>query len=313
MSEETAPRAFRKSILRSRRPPFIKPLSLDLSYRIPPEMIDVILEQLDFDTPTLAVCCLVCKTWLACSRHRLCPKISLDQWNARDFFHLLDSPHSTLSRGIRHISIQYTADVSISHRSHPGKPTGCRRAADRNVNSIVHPDEILPRLVSFVSLTSLCFSWIEYGLGPLGSISLKRSFPYLTDLEFRACTFPSFHEFTDIICGLQSLRHITLSDVEWMEVEVMSQGEHKPPPHLRTLELYIARISHVLDWLMLDRTMLSIETVKFGSAFWEGEDHASIGLFLRRLGPRLQHLTLPGHLPEGVHSYLSPFYITYRS
>lgn len=82
----------------------------------------------------------------------------------------------------------------------------------------------------------------------------------------------------------------------------MSQKEHKPPPRLRTLELYIARISHVLDWLMLDRTMLSIETVKFGSAFWEGEDHASIGLFLRRLGPRLQHLTLPGHLSEGVHT-----------
>ncbi|KAF9457549.1 hypothetical protein BDZ94DRAFT_1272898 [Collybia nuda] len=128
-------------------------------------------------------------------------------------------------------------------------------------------------------------------------------FPCLTDLEFRACTFPSFREFTDIICALQPLRHLTLSDVEWLEIDLPPPKEHKPPPRLKTLELYIARISHVLNWLMFDRTMLSIETVRLGSVFWEKEDTTSIGLFLRRLGPRLQHLTLPGHISDVDLSY----------
>jgi hypothetical protein len=300
MSQRPAPKLSQKSILRPRQPRFIKPLSIDLSHRIPPELIEVIIQKLDFDIPTLAVCCLVSKAWLACSRHRLCPRVSLNHRNARDFFQLLDSPHSTISQGIRHISIEYTSSVAISHRSYHKKLKVAQPNTGRNSDPVFHFDEALPRLSTFGCLTSLCFSWVEHGLGLIGSTSLMRNFLHLTEIEFRACTFPSFTEFTDIICALQNLRRVVLSDVEWVEIYLETQSKHKLPPHLQIVELYIARISHVLDWLMLDGAMLSIETVKLGSVFWEDTDTASIARFLRRLGPKLQHLTLPWHLLEGV-------------
>ncbi|RDB30375.1 hypothetical protein Hypma_007203 [Hypsizygus marmoreus] len=285
----------RKSILRPRQPRTITPLSLDLTRRIPPEVIDIIIERLvRFDIPTLATCSLVCRAWLAASRHRLFTDISLGPHNAASFLRLLDSPHVTMTPGVRHISVQ-NESAAISHRRARSTARGERFQCD---------EALLRRLAKFPSLTSLCFSWL-HGLDRPAVAALVHGFPDLTDLELRACTFPSFSQFTEVICALQHLRRVTLADVSWSELQI-PEFKQRVPPGLQTLELYIAPIGHVCTWLAsYSHDLHFLETVRLCSAFWEDMDAISIAWMLRRLGPKIKHLSLPWHLPEIDLSHLT--------
>lgn len=291
----------RRSILRPRQPPPITPLSLDISRRIPPEVFDIIIERIArFDVPTLRVCSLVCKAWLPVSRYHLIPAISLGPKNVKSFLRLLNSPHSTISSGIHHVSIQSDSDA-ISHR----KSRESRiYPADINISTdgaTFSCDETLLRLLApFPLLTSLSFSWLRTGFTLPTTAALIHGFPGLTELEFRTCTFPSFDKFTSMICALQNLRRIVLADVTWVDLALPeSPTRQSLPPRLEALDLYLSPIGHICTWLAAHSDDLeNLCTIDMCSAFWEDIDAISIAWMLRRLGPKIKHLGLPWHLPE---------------
>lgn len=244
----------------------------------------------------------MCKAWLPTSRYHLIPAISLGPKNIKSFLRLLDSPHCTISRGIHHISIQNESDA-ISHR----KSRESRIfTTDLNVSSamgtLTCDEALLQRLCSFPSLTSLSFSWLRNGFTPATAETLICDFSRLTEIEFRTCTFPSFDQFTSMICALQNLRRITLADVTWMDMTLPdSLTRQGLPPQLQTLELYLSPIGHICTWFAAHSDDLEcLETVNMCSAFWEDMDSISIAWMLRRLGPKVKHLSLPWHLPEGM-------------
>ncbi|KAF8067770.1 hypothetical protein FPV67DRAFT_1669653 [Lyophyllum atratum] len=292
----------RRSILRPRQPRPITPLSLDISRRIPSEVFDIIIEKIArFDVPTLRVCSLVCKAWIPVSRYHLIPAVSLGPKNVKSFLRLLNSPHSTISRGIHHVSIQSESDA-ISHRKSRESrifPAGMDIGAG-GATTFSCDETLLRRLTPFPLLTSLSFSWLRNGFTPSTTTALIHGFPGLTDLEFRTCTFPSFDKFTSMICALQNLRRMVLADVTWIDLTLpdspMRQGL---PPQLQTLELYLSPIGHICTWLAAHSDDLeNLCTINMCSAFWEDIDSISIAWMLRRLGPKIKHLGLPWHLPE---------------
>ena len=297
-----------KSILRARQPASIRPLPNELSRRIPPEVIDLIIASIAcFDVHTLTVCSTVCKSWLVASRQRLFSAVSLNERNTKSFILLLDSPHATISWGIRHVSIhQYSSStascrgdvedkLAIVHDRCPGTVDLCGQA-------------LLHRLTKFRSLTSLRFSWLQGGFDPQATSTLMRGFPDLTDIEFRTCIFPSFAQFTDTVCALQNLRRLTLSDVTWTDQRLPGDNEppsqwnrQKLPRGLRTVEFYIAPIGHVMTWLGSYAAELGeLETVRLCSVFWEDADALAISWFLRRFAQKIKHLSLPWHLPQSA-------------
>ncbi|KAF5383137.1 hypothetical protein D9615_005034 [Tricholomella constricta] len=298
----------RRSILRPRQPPPITPLSLDICHRIPTEVFSIIIDRIArFDVPTLRVCSLVCKTWLAVSRSHLIPTLSLNAKNTKSFLRLLNSPHATISRGVHHVSVQGDSDA-ISHRK-------SRESRIYPVDMIINGgtltcDEslLLRSLAPFPSLTSLSFSWLRDGLSPPTSAALICGFPGLTDLEFRTCSFPSFTEFARTVCALQALRRLALADVTWDDLslpecdpasESASSSFKRPPAGLQTLELYLSPIGHLCTWLAgHSDALVQLETVRLCSAFWEDVDAVAIAWMLRRLGRKVRHLSLPWHLPE---------------
>lgn len=78
------------------------------------------------------------------------------------------------------------------------------------------------------------------------------------------------------------------------------------PNRLRTLELFITHSTYFLEWL-LSFDLRTLQNVKLGSAFWDGDDTASIGALLKQLGPSLKHLTMcsPSRLSEGMYQLAS--------
>lgn len=174
-------------------------------------------------------------------------------------------------------------------------------------------EALLHHLTKFRSLTSLRFSWLQSGLHPHATATISRGFPGLTDIEFRACTFPSFAQFTDTVCALRSLRRLALSDVTWADQRLPGDNEppsqwkrQRLPPGLRTVELYVAPIGHVMTWLGSYAADLGeLDTVRLCSVFWEDVDALAIAWFLRRFAQKIKHLSLPWHLPQGACVFLS--------
>ncbi|KAG6816434.1 hypothetical protein H0H87_006096 [Tephrocybe sp. NHM501043] len=292
----------RRSILRRRQPPPITPLSSHICRRMPQEVIEIIIERIaSFDVPTLRACSLVCKSWLPISRWHLIPAVSLGSKNIRSFLRLLDSPYSTISHSIHHVSIQ-SESKAISHRRaresriYPpdfdvttpgGRPFTC-------------DETLLRRLTLFPSLTSLSFSWLREGLALPTSTALTQGFAGLTKIEFRTCTFPSFEKYTHMICALQNLRMLALMDVTWDDLTLPESPTRQGlPPYLEVLELYLSPIGHICTWIAAhSHDLKHLKTVNMCSAFWEDIDSMAIAWMLRRLGPKIKHLSLPWHLPE---------------
>ena len=296
-----------KSILRARQPVSIRPLPNELSRRIPPEVIDLIIAGIAcFDVHTLAVCSTVSKSWLVASRQRLFSAISLNGRNTESFIRLLDSPCATISWGIRHVSIHHSSSTTSFHKEAEDELGVARSRCPGSVDPC--GQALLHRLTKFKSLTSLRFSWLQGGFDPQATATLIHGFPDLTDIEFRTCAFPSFVQFTETICALQNLRRLALSDVTWTDRRL--PGDNEPPSQwkrqtlprgLRTVELYIAPIGHMMTWLgTYAADLVELDTVRLCSVFWEDVDTRSIAWFLWRFAQKIRHLSLPWHLPQGA-------------
>lgn len=291
----------RKSILRTHRTHSlpVRPLSVDLSTRIAPEIVDVIIDYLHGDKQSLSACCLVCKAWLPTGRYHLRSRLSLHKSNAASFFQLIDAPKSTLGHHIRHLSIQQ--DNSALRNLSCDDDSDSYYGDSEKGCSEFRLDDVLPRMSGLPSISSLCLSWVMNGLGPAATSALLHGFPNLTELEFRSCAFPSLSEFAAMISAHQNLQRLALSDVEWFDLSPPS-NKQSLPPLLHILELYITRSSEFLSWLLAHRGSLKLDTVMLGSAFWDYEDAVAIGALLRSLGPTLRHLSLcsPSHLSQGA-------------
>ena len=77
--------------------------------RLPPELIDNVIDLLSDDNETLATCALVCKSWVPASRYHLASpfsEITLSPWG--DEQSMLSSPACTIASAVRHLQIERT-------------------------------------------------------------------------------------------------------------------------------------------------------------------------------------------------------------
>ena len=86
------------------------PSSLAKFQRLPPELVDHIIEFLEDDRPALKSCTIVSRAWLAPARRLLFKELSIVVWkDAGDVFtfvsRLTTSPVQGIGRHIRHLSL----------------------------------------------------------------------------------------------------------------------------------------------------------------------------------------------------------------
>ncbi|KAJ7304625.1 hypothetical protein DFH08DRAFT_1089183 [Mycena albidolilacea] len=152
---------------------------------IPPELFEVIVEQLSDSPKDLSVCNLVCREWLLLARNYT--TIHLSTQNISGVLDLLEFPTTTLFYSLRRLDIFAWYSEDTAHLP------------------------ILQMLPQFKRLPALVM-WCPF---PDGLPDL----PWLTELELSG-TFGSWASFVRFMSNLPALQTLVLDDVRWADVPV---------------------------------------------------------------------------------------------
>ncbi|KAG6831792.1 hypothetical protein H0H92_007469 [Tricholoma furcatifolium] len=170
-----------------------------MSFSLAPELIDAILSHLS-DTPTIAECALVCRSWVPSARYHLLPSpqvLRLYPIRIRKFLRLIDSPVSTLS-------FLFFSELRIS------VDQGWKLSQGEPEKTCTDAGDFLARNLPLPPIKSLFLSYIDWKrLPPSALSSLHTSYRSVKELEVRFIASITFPEFCGFITALESLEKLT--------------------------------------------------------------------------------------------------------
>ncbi|KAJ6612353.1 hypothetical protein B0H10DRAFT_2192487 [Mycena sp. CBHHK59/15] len=152
---------------------------------LPPEVIDLIIDNLHRDSSILRTCGLVSRDWLASSRHHLYSGVCLPRRNLNTFLNLIKSPYNTFLFRLRGLHV-----VGFLHAE------------------IV---QLWPLLPAFSYLRSLHIYGKLLSVDD-DSLEIKR-LPQLDTLSLSTAHFSSYHSFTRFLSQFPGLRTLKLENV----------------------------------------------------------------------------------------------------
>jgi hypothetical protein len=154
--------------------------------RLPPELIDAIIEQLHDDRAALATCALVCRSWVPASRHHLFSDVTIWPATLSNTFTLLSSPSCTIPSAVEHLTLSqhniFRSDVWEVVRK-LSRITGL--CISHVVMDVSPPPTLAPLLCNLeaLNLKDVYF----HGSGPFHSLS--HHCPHLRHLSFSGVRF----------------------------------------------------------------------------------------------------------------------------
>jgi hypothetical protein len=273
--------------------------SYTVSPRVPPELIEHIIDYLHDSPEDLRSCALVCKAWLAPSRFHLFYKISLRQTNILPSCRRLQraiqrSSHIALC--VRELSIDDTPFFSPG-TSFIGLP-----------EDSVELNTILPQV--FRSFTRLCklqlgpLSWDELMPDVKKSLQDILALPSLVHFDTWCVDFSSVESFLGLLHPqLKRLHsHIYVLDNTSSEAMDGDDGQEtvvkRQPCRVEYLGWSLRR-DGLIDWLLGSQSLIDISAVHTLCLREIGETtQHNVTRLLRTLGASLEHLTLWGALPN---------------
>jgi hypothetical protein len=159
--------------------------------RLPPEVIDRIIDYLHDSPADLRTSALVCKPWLASSRFHLFSSVSIDPWH---FYSFCCNLYAAIQQS-PHIALL----VRELHCSYEAKPTRALGAQDWPSKT----GTILPLLLR--SFTALCklrianVSWLSFAPDIRKSFRDILALPSLVHFEAVKVNFPKLEHFTSLL------------------------------------------------------------------------------------------------------------------
>lgn len=227
------------------------------------ELVDIIIDYLHEDKPSLGACGAVCKSWLPPSRYHLFSSVRLDN-SLGAFLDLLDSPTTSIPPHVRSLRIKYGS----------------------------HTSDAIPRLarhllaVRYLYLERICFSELstEARLACLSSELFKQ----VTSLNLDHVIFDSLDQLAELTCSYPFLEHLFLSRVNWEHTSPSITYKWSLPASLRVLELRHIPNQHTFINTLFDYRKHHIETVHL-SLIPKAAIHSTV-TFLRNIGVHLHHL-----------------------
>jgi hypothetical protein len=222
--------------------------------RIPPELCELIVEQLSDIPKDLLACSLVCREWFILARNHT--TIYLSAQNISGFLDLLELSTTTVFYNIRRLEV-------------------FAWGAEERVHLPIL--QMLPQFQRLYSLVLWCP--FPYGLPDL---------PRLTELELSG-TFGSYASFVHFMSNLPALQSLVLDDVRWADIPQLTLSF--PSLDLRTLSLDFGMQAPIEAIMLPIRTRsLTLGLWSHGSfpIVWLQR----VPTYLHRLGGHLRHLNL---------------------
>ncbi|KAG2018310.1 cytoplasmic protein [Coprinopsis cinerea AmutBmut pab1-1] len=264
--------------------------------RLPGELTETIIDQLQYDPRALGVCSLVCSQWMKRSRHHAFSTVQLRPWRARKFIELSASKTTTIPPYIHRVELN-DARVESDHND--------------TTTEAYFMDTLA--CLDLPTLRSLKISNVDWTtLPPPRHTEIRRQlskFQNLQHLEFDNVTFHDFREIANIIKLFPHLNHLStnVSFMKYREHAIASALPHPLPQTLRHIEVGSDdAIPVVLGWLAANTTPFQkyerdtnhIECLSIRNVRMDHLPH--IRNAIRRVGPHLHHLSLGlDHLPWG--------------
>ena len=153
--------------------------------RLPPELIDRIIDFLHDNKPTLAVCSLVCRNWVTTSRLHYINSLIIHPANVDRLVDLFRSPSCTIS-AVECLDIRGETDVGL--------------------NAFIAIEPWLSRLtIRRLILRNLQWTWSN----PL-SVAMSNWFERITHLQIEGMEFLDLTSFTRLIQSFHSLLTLKL-------------------------------------------------------------------------------------------------------
>jgi hypothetical protein len=225
--------------------------------KVPPELIDTIIDFCHSDPRTLARCALVAKAWLPSSRLHLFESTRLRYANFERFLALCRSAYCSF--------LPYIRDVTMLGRGW------------KLIRSSIASLDILEALDALHLL--------DIGYIPNGSAISRVALPSLKTLDISECHFEWLVDLTRFIASFPTIERLRVYNSRWRSSPV--QSLRSVPSTLHSVEIWTSKSQDVLDWLVHSAAMVKTFSTHIGPAGVLGTTN-----FLRYLGPSLENFEL---------------------
>jgi hypothetical protein len=229
--------------------------------RLPPELVDIIIDHLHNDKRSLAACSLVCKEWRSSARYHLFANLTLNPTKVRDPEFLMSAPK--VIPFIHHLHLDYRS------LGYPGSW-----------------NQAFPSLVGFDSIKSLALTFSSWSPLDLEARSaLVRQFPNIVRLQLNRLLANQFSEFADFVCNFDRLETLIADAPEWAIIDSPPTTLNLPR-NLHALALGSCEKDVVLEWLVSFNDAAAFRRIYLTTL--RGSAIQDLSKLLRAVGPCLE-------------------------
>ncbi|KDQ09601.1 hypothetical protein BOTBODRAFT_36854 [Botryobasidium botryosum FD-172 SS1] len=250
--------------------------------QLPNELISIIIDYLHDDKPTLKICALICRDWIAPSRSHLLRSIRVYQYGVDKFILLCDNPFSTI-----HYVRAFELAASQKHEKEFYNNTALRKLLTwRSPDGQRTIATALPQLKS-LSLCHIGF-WILSDEAKEGFAGFRS----LRELSMLNVIFESRDQLSALLSLLPQLEILSLTDIQVYH----TRGRHSAVAllsKLHTIKMKTTRHMHrgIVDVFTPCRSLrvfhLHVRSFS-GSSFACGDE---VGRLLASAGPSLKEFS----------------------
>lgn len=239
--------------------------TIEMDRNIPNELVDAFVDHNHDDQPTLLACALVSRQWTPASRYHLFSNVQISHENAREFIHLLSSPHCTFSGALNGLSIDFV----------PGSQRWFSEFSRR---------------LSFdrINITSLALSGTRNTLiREEVKLALSLYFGQIKHFKVTAVVFESFADFARLLCAFHALESLACASTFQLSGHPENVQFTAPLQHL---ELASPSIDRVFEFLLVQGALPTIASLSLSHP--AAKDYANLTRYLSTSNDTLQSLSI---------------------
>jgi len=233
--------------------------------RLPAELTDRIIDHLHSDKRALAMCSLVCKTWLPASRYHSHTEICLTVHNIQSFTELLNSPACTF--------FGHAVDVDISVYDDPDDGPGILSTISYRLFRL--------------NIKSLRLNGVNWDIRDEELEEVLRCLAAISALEMWEVTFSDPNQFVKFATSFVSLERLSLPGLSFQTDDAAHIPSFTLSPLLRFVDL---NLSSDLLWFLLAAQFPPLNHIKL--SWITSDDLDAVQALLQFSGPSLHNLFL---------------------
>ncbi|KAJ7157024.1 hypothetical protein C8R43DRAFT_998141 [Mycena crocata] len=273
--------------------------------RLPNELTNEVIQNLDSEAAALAACALVARAWVPEAHRHLFSRLCIHENNCAQIVEYLTSSTSPNIAGhVKHLNVYLWGDLRTNVN---------RRSA--TLNPLLYL--LLPHISHFTNVRELtfdgCRAFHDLQWDEVWTDLLASALPSLSHLNIEYLTFEDLPDVVDLVSAFPQLIQLSVDDIDVAEAsheysnedQELYDGEKTPPPMLETIRYTSGSFASgggpFLNWLTTGPPTLTTVYLDLDAEAGDVTDGVEL---IGAAGPKLETLFLnftdQWHLWEGL-------------